>query len=46
MHKKIQEIRYDVEWIQLIKKAKSIGLTQAEVRLLISEVKNKQQYTS
>lgn len=37
MGKKTQKLRYDQEWIQLIKEAKKIGLTQEEVRQLFNK---------
>lgn len=46
MSKDIQIIHYDTEWIQLIRKAKDMGLTPAEVRVLIKKVEKSSQYTS
>lgn len=46
MSKNLQIVRYDLEWVQLIKKAKNMGLTPSEVRVLINKVKKSPQHTS
>lgn len=46
MSKSLQKVYYDNGWVLLIKEAKKLGLTPAEVRLFIDKVKKRSQYTS
>lgn len=44
MSKNLQKVRYDSDWIQLMKEAKNMGLTPTEVRVLLYKVRKRSQY--
>lgn len=46
MSQKLQKIDYDEDWVQMIKKAKNMGLTPREIRVMIKRLKKHSQYTS
>lgn len=45
MNKRVQVVKLDLEWIELIKQARELGLTVEEVRVFINKTSNMQKMT-